>query len=75
MGRPPIGDRAMSDAERQRRRRERLSKAAGPKPAKPAKRARATSAELIEALAEIERLRARITELEFPRNRRREPAR
>jgi hypothetical protein len=75
MGRPPIGDRAMSDAERQRRRRERLSKAAGPKPAKrAAKRARA-SAELIEARAEIERLRARITELEYPRNRRTERAR
>ena len=68
MGRPPIGDRAMSDAERQRRRRERLSKAAGPKPAKAAKRARAAAddRELTEARAEIERLRAELAAKALP---------
>ena len=33
MGRPPIGDRAMTDAERQRLRRERLAQAKRPTPA------------------------------------------
>jgi hypothetical protein len=63
MGRRPIGDQAMSDAERQRRRRERLQQAAGGKPKaaqrQPAKPA-PPSSELIEARKEIKRLKAEL---------------
>jgi hypothetical protein len=67
MPRPPLGEKAMSDAERQRKHRERLQKerkAAGA--TKPASR------ELIEAREEIGRLRQRICDLEteFARVRR-----
>ena len=68
MGRPPIGDRAMTAAERQRLRRERLRAAEPAKVAKPAsKPAKATAApasdELIEARKEIERLREEVERL------------
>ena len=64
MGRPPIGDRAMSDAERQRKRRERLVQATG-QTAKPAKAAPDLSS-IRSAVngAEIEQLTARVAKLE-----------
>jgi hypothetical protein len=59
MPRPPLGDRAMTDAERQRKRRERLRQERGP--------ALTDRQKLIEAQQEIERLRQRIAALEADR--------
>jgi hypothetical protein len=62
MGRPPIGKRAMTDAERQRARRERLRKAASGPPVN-AKPTAAPSDELVAARKEIERAQAEIERL------------
>jgi hypothetical protein len=59
MPRPPLGEKAMTDAERQRRRRERLRKEQGPKLSDRQK--------LIEAQKEIDRLRRRVRNLEAER--------
>src|SRR5664279_4126265 len=63
MGRPPIGERAMTAAERQRLRRERLRQTAAPA---------TDSADLIAARAEIERLRAELA-AQHSRGRREPP--